>query len=149
MLWTYDPPDDTVMSLTPGRVMFYFPGLNQAKVIHLSSGDDPRGASPLGFGMGGGIEEMKDRFVVTVNRNADSTEVIFVPREENEESGIEKMLIRVDDDFMPVGSMFFETGGDVTELVFKNQETNFHLEADAFEIELPSDTSVETIGAGE
>ena len=79
MLWRYDPPDDTVMSISPGQVMFYFPGLNQARIIHLSGDDNTMDLAPMGFGMGGGMDEMKDRFDVTMKKDGKTIEVTFIP----------------------------------------------------------------------
>jgi len=149
MIWKYDPPDETVMSLSPGKVIFYFPGLNQAKIIFLSGGEDTTGLAPLGFGMGGGIGEITDRFSLTIERDGNIIEVTFIPKERVEGDRIERIIVRVDDTYMPVGTTFVETGGDVTELVFSHQLINAPLDADAFEVEFPPGTSVETIGSGE
>lgn len=149
MLWKYDPPDDTVMSLSPGKVMFYFPGLNQAKIIYLSGEDDAATVAPMGFGMGGGMGEMKDRFSVTVDRNGVTIEVTFVPKESGGGDTMEKVVIRVDEAYMPIATVFYETTGDVTELLFSNQEINIPLDEEIFTIEPPPGTFIETIGAGE
>jgi len=149
MLWKYDPPDDTVMSLSPGKVMFYFPGLNQAKIIYLSGEEDATGMAPMGFGMGGGIDEMKDRFSVTVKRDEKAIEVTFIPKEKSDGDGMEKVVIRVDEEYMPIATAFYEARGDVTELLFSNQIINMPVDAEVFDIELPPGTSIETIGAGE
>ena len=149
MLWKYDPPDDTVMSLSPGKVMFYFPGLNQAKIIYLSGEDDAAVMAPMGFGMGGGMDEMKNRFSVVVEREEEVIEVTFIPKETNEGDGMEKVVIRVDEAYMPIGTVFYETRGDVTELLFSNQKINVQLDEKVFDIELPPGTSIETIGVGE
>jgi outer membrane lipoprotein-sorting protein len=149
MIWRYDPPDDTVMSLSPGKVVFYFPGLNQGKIIYLSGGEETTTPSFMGFGVGGGIGEMTDRFSVTVTREGNIIEATFVPKEDVEGGGIERVIVRVDEVYMPLGTTFVEAGGDMTELVFSNQLINIPLDADAFEVEFPPGTSVETIGAGE
>ena len=149
MLWKYDPPDDTIMSLSPGKVMFYFPGLNQAKIVYLTGEDDVSTVAPMGFGMGGGMEEMKDRFSVTVHRNGETVEVTFTPKERGEGDTVEKVVIRVDEAYMPIATAFYETTGDVTELLFSNQEINIPLDEEIFTIEPPPGTSIETIGAGE
>ena len=149
MLWEYDPPDDTVMSLSPGKVMFYFPGLNQAKIFYLSGEDDPTAIAPMGFGMGGEMGDVKDRFSITVHRDESDIEVTFIPKEKGEGAGMEKVVVCVDEKYMPTATAFYETTGDVTELLFSNQEINVSLDDDVFDIELPPGTFIETIGAGE
>ena len=129
MLWRYDTPDDTVMSVSPGRVMFYFPGLNQARIMYPSSEDDAAGPASMGFGMGGGMGEMTDRFSVTVERDGNEVEVTFIPKETNDDNRVEKVIIRVDEDSMPIATAFHETTGGVTELLFSNPVSYTHLRA--------------------
>ncbi len=144
MVWRYDPPEDTIMSIEPGLITLYFPTLKKVKRIHLSSGADvPKG---LSFGMGptGDIKALKDNFIVTLADTGGTTVMTLVPKADDE--AIKKIVISFKKDYTPLSTMITEKNGDSTTIGFSDQKVNVPINDALFKVKIPAGIVIEDIG---
>lgn len=141
MLWKYDPPDNTVISIKGRRAVMYLPDIKQAHKISLAS---DRKTESLLIGFGNTAEEITRNFTVASAPGEKGHYTLdLTPKADELASQFQRLrLVIGEKNWLPVRSERFERGGDKTVFSFSNFKVGLDLKDEIFDFKIPQGAEV-------
>jgi outer membrane lipoprotein-sorting protein len=141
MLWKYNPPDNTVISIKGRRAVMYLPDIKQVQKISLAK---DRKTESLLIGFGNTAEEIKRNFTVASAPGKKGCHTLdLTPKSGELASQFRRLRLAIDEkSWLPVRSERFERGGDRTVFTFSNFKTGLTLKDNLFDLKIPKGVEV-------
>ena len=144
--WEYLEPTPIEMTILGEEMTTWYKDLGRADRVSIGT------VSEQVFkymGASGSLETLMKYFSVTAEfpeTSGDPYRLALLPKYPRIKKRLESMDLWIDStSYMPTRLRYIEAGGDETELIFDNLETNNDLPEDSFALDLPADVEVKKI----
>lgn len=141
MLWKYNPPDNTVISIKGRRAVMYLPDVKQVQKISLA---EDKKTEALLIGFGNTAEEITRNFTVASAAGGKGHYTLdLTPKTDDLASHFQRLRLVIDEkNWLPVRSERFERGGDKTVFAFSNFKMGLTLKDELFDFKIPQGVEV-------
>ena len=141
MLWKYDLPDNTVISIKGRRAVMYLHDIKQVQKIYMAR---DRKTESLLIGFGNTAEEITRNFTVASAPGEKGYYTLdLTPKTDEIASHFQRLRLVIDGkNWLPARSERFEQGGDKTIFAFSNFKVGLTLKDEIFDFKIPQGVEV-------